>query len=974
MILPWAESVLNLKFLTQYHNGYLSIMEKPAGKKRQSIRWQLLLAFAAVSVMAISSGLLAWFSMEQSRSRIRLVTEQTLPIVDSADNLSREVALFSVAAAELPRIGDELQRRQLLENLQDRMVAINSQLEILHSTGFEPKTIKILQQDVRLLISNLVAQARLAGDFLLLHNQLLAAVSGLLESQQKFARVAQPRISEEHHLFQLRGRQISGDIRELLRHDNGGTEPNKNDQLDQKIRVGFETLISTVLGEMRSNLELMSLTHRVAGMLHEAADVHDRGRIAQLKEQFLAIMPDLDRIKLILGQALPENRQLLIAAMPVIRYGLGDGSIFALRDRELQLRAKAAEYTVNTLKLSDSLSQTTDSLGKSGRALATRATGSLDRDLRRGLTLQVGVVLFVIMLSFGIGYRYVGRRIIHRIQKLQVAMEDQAAGKDVPIPVEGDDEIGRMARALQSFVEQRGQVEEELREVVASLNEAKRIAKLGNFVHHVTSGRWSWSDVFHEIIGREVGEHETDEEGFWELIHQDDRNRLGWFFEKASEFPNETFDITIRLKRDDGKLLTVQLFVQDNGLEGTEDHIQIGTLQDITERARMEEELLQARKMESLGTLAGGIGHDFNNIMTGILGNVSLAKRLLEPGDKLEELLDNAEVATRRARELTARLLSFTETATPVCAASHLPDLLQEAAEFVLSGTAVNCEMDVEEGLLPVAMDPGQMTRVIHILVENSVQALKGTGVVTISCRNMMVGENNLQGLSGGSYVRIQVIDQGSGITPENLNRVFDPYFTTIQRDSRKGRGLGLAICRSVIVRHGGAISVESEPGRRTVFTVWLPTLHKQIRPEDELKRGRQSVTQKILLMDDEPMVRDIAKAMLTHLGYSVTTARDGREAIDLYEKGLAEDPPFSLLIFDLTVPGGMGGKEAAEYMKKHHPEAVLVVSSGYSNDPVVENYQAYGFIDTISKPYDMAELQSALRRLEKRLVAENTT
>ena len=948
-------------------------MEKPAGKKRQSIRWQLLLAFTVVSVMAIGSGLLAWFSMELSRSRIRVVSEQTLPLVSSAQNLSREVALFSVAAAELPRIDDELQRRQLLKNLQDRMVAINSQLEILHSTGFEPKTIASLRQDVQLLISNLVAQARLAGDFLLLHNQLLSAVSGLLESQQKFVRVAQPRISEEHHLFQLRGRQISGDIRVLLQQKNGVTEPKKNAQLDQKIRVGFETLISTALGEMRSNLELMSLTHQVAGLLHEAADVRDRGRIAQLKEQFLSTMPNLNRIKLILGQALPENRQLLITAMPVIRYGLGDGSIFALRDRELLLRAKAAEYTVNTLKLSDSLSQTTDSLSKSGRELATRATGSLDRDLRRGLTLQVVVVLLVIMLSFGIGYLYVGRRIIYRIQKLQVTMEDQAAGKDVPIPIEGDDEIGRMARALQSFVDQRGLVEGELREVVASLNEAKRIAKLGNFVHHITSGRWSWSDVFHEIIGRGAGEHETDEEGFWELIHQDDRDRLGWFFEKASEFPHETFDITIRMKRDDSELRTVQLFVRDNGMEGTVDHIQIGTLQDITERARMEEELLQARKMESLGTLAGGIGHDFNNIMTGILGNVSLAKRLLEPGDKLEELLANAEIATRRARELTARLLSFTETATPVCAASHLPDLLQEAAEFVLSGTAVTCEMEVEDGLLPVAMDSGQMSRVIHSLVENSAQALNGKGLVKISCRNMMVGEDNLQGLSSGSYVRIQIIDQGSGITPENLNRVFDPYFTTIQRDSRKGRGLGLAICRSVIVRHGGAVGVTSEPGRRTVFTVWLPTLHERNRPENKQKRGRQLVTQNILLMDDELMVRDIAKAMLTHLGYKITTARDGREAIDLYEKGLAEGSPFSLLIFDLTVPGGMGGEEAAEYMKKHHPEAVLVVSSGYANDPVVENYQAYGFTDTISKPYDMAELQSALRHLEKKFVMEET-
>ncbi|MFC1524119.1 response regulator, partial [Thermodesulfobacteriota bacterium] len=382
---------------------------------------------------------------------------------------------------------------------------------------------------------------------------------------------------------------------------------------------------------------------------------------------------------------------------------------------------------------------------------------------------------------------------------------------------------------------------------------------------------------------------------------------------------------------------------------------------DVTEKRLMEEELLKARKLESIGVLAGGIAHDFNNIMVAVLGNINLARLKLINSGTDEPLLEEAEKASLRARDLTQQLLTFAKGGDPVRKARSIKEVIRDNADFVLRGSNVRCNYAFPDDLWPVEIDAGQISQVIQNIVINAKQAMPMGGELQISCRNLPI-EKNTFSLPAGAYVEIAIQDQGIGIQAGLLDKIFDPYFSTKQ----KGSGLGLAITHSIISKHEGIVLVDSLPENGTTFTIILPA-GEAGQPEAAVAMSAaKTLSQgRILVMDDEEQVREVLKTMLMQLGNPVVVAEDGAEAIAQYQKHLDSDEPFDLVILDLTVPGGMGGLEALREILRLHPEARVMVSSGYSNDPVISRYQEYGFCAALSKPFQMDELTAALGSIQ---------
>ncbi len=379
---------------------------------------------------------------------------------------------------------------------------------------------------------------------------------------------------------------------------------------------------------------------------------------------------------------------------------------------------------------------------------------------------------------------------------------------------------------------------------------------------------------------------------------------------------------------------------------------------DITDRKKMEQEFSKAQKLESLGVLAGGIGHDFNNLLSGIMGNISLAKLEAERGEDIMESLDEALRVASKASALTQQLLVFSKGGAPVKKAASIAEVLQDSTAFTLRGSRVKCKFTIAEDLWPVEVDIGQFSQVIHNLVINAMQAMSTGGELQLVAKNVTLVEIYDLPLSPGRYVVIDIQDQGHGIAPEHLSKIFDPYFTTKSR----GSGLGLAISYATIKRHDGHITVESSDHQGTNFRIYLPAT--EVQPQETTKEERRAVKGEgsVLVMDDEEILRKVAERMLLELGYEVQCAEDGTEAIEMYLEALQSGKSFDVVIMDLTVPGGLGGKETIKKLLQIDANAMAIVSSGYSNDPIMSNYEQFGFCGVVTKPYQIEELSWVMR------------
>jgi CheY-like chemotaxis protein len=386
----------------------------------------------------------------------------------------------------------------------------------------------------------------------------------------------------------------------------------------------------------------------------------------------------------------------------------------------------------------------------------------------------------------------------------------------------------------------------------------------------------------------------------------------------------------------------------------------IAVITDITDKRRIQDEMIKSQKLESLGLLAGGIAHDFNNILTSILGNISYVRLNMDQSPLLLKRLEECEKAISSAGELTRQLLTFSRGGEPVKKLLSPAPLISNTASFALRGSNVTCVTELADDLWRIEADEGQLCQVLHNLILNAAQAMPNGGEVTVKADNELLGYDNPLKLQPGAYIKIYVTDHGCGIPRENLIRIFDPYFTT----KPKGSGLGLASAYSIVKKHGGDLVVLSTVGEGTRFAIRLPASPGEHPEEEKIKQKTQAAGRgRILFMDDNEMIREMVDEILEHLGYEVESCADGREAVELFRKAWENERPFSAVILDLTVPGGMGGKEVVPLILEIDPDAVLIVSSGYSNDPVIANYRDFGFSGVIHKPYDADALGCELKK-----------
>lgn len=418
---------------------------------------------------------------------------------------------------------------------------------------------------------------------------------------------------------------------------------------------------------------------------------------------------------------------------------------------------------------------------------------------------------------------------------------------------------------------------------------------------------------------------------------------------------------TILVTRD---LKEVPIAVNTSPIKAIDGRI-IGTVivfQDISEKQKIEQELLKTEKLESLGILAGGIAHDFNNILAAILANIQLAMVKLKKNEDIQTYLLNTVETTRKASELTKQLLTFSKGGAPVKKDASLVELIKDTTEFALRGAKAKAEFTIPGNLWAASIDEGQISQVIHNLIINAEQAMFKGGIIKISAENILIEANHR--FDPGKYVIITVQDQGIGISKENLPRIFDPFFTT----KKDGNGLGLATSYSIITRHNGYIEVESQERIGTTFLIYLPAsnevvLEVQSRKEDAATGGGL----KILLMDDEEKILTAVGEMLECYGHQVVLTKDGTEVIECYQRAKKSGEPFDMVIMDLTIPGGMGGQAAIAHLRDIDPTVKAIVSSGYANDPIMADYERFGFCGVVTKPYKFDELNEVLNRVIER-------
>ena len=482
----------------------------------------------------------------------------------------------------------------------------------------------------------------------------------------------------------------------------------------------------------------------------------------------------------------------------------------------------------------------------------------------------------------------------------------------------------------------------------------------------------------------------TDSDGYIALMNRVAEELTGW---KQEEGLRKSLYDVFRVVEEDtghpftqlaGRLSTSGAYDMSEDLmliarDGSERHIAHSTaalydvdaqvtgmviaFRDMTEKRRVEEERLKTSKLESIALLAGGIAHDYNNLLTAILGNLSLAQMsVTESPAELPSLLNEVENAALRAKGLTHQLLTFSKGGAPVKQTASLIEIIKDSAEFVLRGSNSKCSFDFAEDTAPAEVDLGQISQVIQNIVINADQAMPAGGHVTIGTMNVTISpENRSLPLRAGRYVKISIADNGPGMPAEVLKKIFEPYFTT----KEKGSGLGLTTSFAILRKHDGHLAVDSAPGKGTAFHLYLPAA--EVPESQTMSRAQPLILRgngKILVMDDEESIRHLVKRMLESVGYKVVAVREGEEALSAYAEHEGKGQPFDAVLLDLTVPGGMGGRECARQLLARWPQVKAIVSSGYVNDPVMERYKKFGFAGMVTKPYTLGELTYAMKRI----------
>jgi PAS domain S-box-containing protein len=510
-------------------------------------------------------------------------------------------------------------------------------------------------------------------------------------------------------------------------------------------------------------------------------------------------------------------------------------------------------------------------------------------------------------------------------------------------------------------ITQRKLAEEALHRSEALLKQTQEISKVGGWEYDVIGQKMFWTEEVYRIydvpldydpnsIQQDINfyappDRSTIEQAFWRTVNE-----------------GEPYDLELRLITAKGVEKWVRTTGQAERLEGKTIRV-FGNIIDISDVKLMEEKRLVVSKLESTGILAGGIAHDFNNLLSAIIGNLQLILMEIQPDEETARSFEEIEKAVWKARDLTKQLITFASGGDPIIRLTTLPALIEEQVRFALSGSNVESTFSFPPDLWPVMADGAQLKQVIRNIILNAREAMPDGGTVSVVAEKVLSQSSADLSSPSENYIQISFTDQGDGISEEILPKIFDPYFSTRQRGDQKGMGLGLTICHSIVKKHGGRITVESRKGQGTTFHLFLPALTGAVK-EKTHQPSPVSRKKRILIMDDEELMRHMVGDVIQKLGFEAVIVDNGQKAVDVYRKEGSRGTPFDAVLLDLTIKGGMGGKEALQELLKIDPSVKAVVCSGYDTDPVMEHYQQYGFKGALIKPFLVEDLKKILSKI----------
>lgn len=486
------------------------------------------------------------------------------------------------------------------------------------------------------------------------------------------------------------------------------------------------------------------------------------------------------------------------------------------------------------------------------------------------------------------------------------------------------------------------------------LDLATQAADVGIFDWDIINNTLNWNDQHYTIYGVDKNKSHLVYEDWLGALHPEDKDRVQKELFLCLE-TGEKFESTFRLKMKSGEVKYVKAISQFQRNDKNELARMIGINLDITIQQQQLQLMARAERLESIGILAGGIAHDFNNLLAGIFGYLELAQGQLKKNklDQLSETLEKSAGMLNRAKNLSTQLLTFSKGGSPLIKSQTLNNFIVHSAEFALSGSNIELALDIDPDLWPADVDENQFGQVIDNIVINGKQAQPHGGKILIRARNIESEQLKVKGLTKEKYIQIDIQDNGQGISVENLPYVFDPFFTT----KKQGSGIGLATVYSIIKRHNGLIEVQSEVSHGTTFTIYLPASGQLQAKINKAKPEGLNRKLKVLILEDEIDLLDIMTENLVSLGCETFGVRNGNEAISKYQEHYELSNPFDLLILDLTIPGGIGGKEVIKAIHKIHPSVKAIATSGYANDSIIADPKKYHFQASLPKPFVLQEL-----------------
>jgi PAS domain S-box-containing protein len=498
--------------------------------------------------------------------------------------------------------------------------------------------------------------------------------------------------------------------------------------------------------------------------------------------------------------------------------------------------------------------------------------------------------------------------------------------------------------------------ERQLEERDFFFRESQKSASIGSYRLYITEDRWEASEGLFQIFGIDAT-YPCTTQGWLKLVHPEDVDIVGKYLSEEVIGKQKPFDKEYRIVRENDHEIR---WIHGQGIVELDNDgrpiYMVGTIQDITDRKKTEGIIQNAQKLESLGILAGGIAHDFNNLMGGIFGYIDIAIGNSND-EKVTKYLTKAIGTIDRAKSLTAQLLTFSKGGAPVQKVMSLFPIIEDTIQFTLSGSNVSSVYKIATDLWNCNIDINQISQVFDNIVINAIQAMPSGGEITVTASNTVVQESKNPLLSNGNYVKISIEDHGVGIKKENLNKLFVPFYST----KPSGHGLGLATSYSIMHRHGGTIDVESEVGKGSVFHIYIPATlaasdHLIIQGDSNHRKGT------ILIMDDEEVMRETISVMLEKIGYSCICANDSFQAVGLFKKAFSENQQITGIILDLTIPGGIGGRETLIEIRKIDKEIPVFAVSGYADDPIMKDPSQSGFSGSLCKPFRKSELIDMLK------------